>query len=164
MTTADRLRQFLITGGGLGYAPVASGTFGTLGGIALALALQAFLDGPALIAGFWILAAALLAFGCSTSGYVARTFPYEDPKPFVLDEIVGYLVTLGVACWFVGEPTALVHGIAFFVFRATDVLKLPPARQLEYLPGAAGIMLDDVAAGVQAGLLIALLSLTGVEF
>jgi len=46
----------------------------------------------------------------------------------------------------------------FVLFRAFDVLKIQPARRLEAVPGAWGIMLDDVAAGIYAGALYTLVA------
>jgi phosphatidylglycerophosphatase A len=86
---------------------------------------------------------------------VARVIGGEDPGLFVLDEVVGYVVTVAIAASLLGRlPDGLDHAAAFVAFRVFDVLKLPPARQLEDLPGAWGIMADDVAAGVQAGLVL----------
>jgi phosphatidylglycerophosphatase A len=152
MSLADRLRFLLVTGMGLGLAPVASGTFGTLGGVVLAVALQvAGLEGPRLAIAWLVAALLLLAFGLSTTAFVRRAFGTEDPKPFVLDEIVGYLAAISLYVIVCGEPSALVHVVAFFVFRFFDVAKVFPANRLEHLPGAPGIMLDDVAAGLYTG-------------
>jgi phosphatidylglycerophosphatase A len=151
MSIGDRMRFLVITSGGLGLAPFAPGTVGTLGGVALAVLLQAAFPGHLLVA--WGGAAAVLfAFGCMQSAFVARTFEREDPGPFVLDEVVGYIVTVGLYAAVRHPPDALGHMAAFFAFRAFDVLKLQPAKKLEDLPGAYGIMADDVAAGVYAGL------------
>ncbi|MBM4060074.1 MAG: phosphatidylglycerophosphatase A [Planctomycetes bacterium] len=152
MGPIDRARWLLITAGGLGCSPWAPGTVGTLGGVVLGIGLQWACPGHALLA--WSIAAAVLfAFGCLQSGFTARTWPREDPGQFVLDEVVGYLVTLIVyALVRQTEPTALAHCGAFFAFRVFDVLKIQPARRLEDLPGALGIMADDQMAGVYAGL------------
>ena len=65
------------------------------------------------------------------SAFVARTWPKEDPGAFVLDEVVGYLVTLLVYVALAQKlPDGLAHAGAFFAFRAFDVLKLQPARAL----------------------------------
>lgn len=155
----DRVRFLLVTGCGLGLAPVASGTFGSLGGIALAVVLQLVFSGMALAGALFGLAAVLLLVGCSMTEFSERTFLKKDPKPFVLDEIVGYLVTVGIyVAVYGGEPTWLAHAACFFWFRAFDVMKTFPANRLEMLPGAPGIMLDDVMAGVYAGGVVVLLA------
>ncbi len=137
--------------GGLGLSPFAPGTVGTFGGVAIAVLLQVALPQHALVA-WWIAAAVLFAFGCSTSAFVKRTFPNEDPGAFVLDEVVGYLVTVAVYASLRTMPDAVGHAAAFFAFRVFDVWKPQPARKLEDLPGAYGIMADDQMAGISAGL------------
>jgi phosphatidylglycerophosphatase A len=151
VNVVDRIRWLLITSFGLGCSPWAPGTVGTLGGVVLGVLLQWATPEHAILA--WSIAAAVLfAFGCTTSAFVARTWPKEDPGHFVLDEVVGYLVTLLVYTLLAGKlPTPLAHAGAFFAFRAFDVLKLQPCRKLEDLPGALGIMADDQMAGVYAG-------------
>ena len=147
----DSIRWFLITSGGLGLAPVASGTVGTLGGVLLAVTLQWSCPGREVIA--WAIAALVLfVWGCLQSDYVSRTWPNKDPGAFVLDEVVGYLVTLIVFALISSEmPLALAHAGAFFWFRVFGVWKLQPAKWLEGLPGAWGIMADDQMAGIYAG-------------
>lgn len=151
MSLADRCRWLLITSFGLGCSPWAPGTVGTLGGVLLAISLQWAL--PAHVLWAWGLAALVLfAWGCAQSKFVARTWPKEDPGAFVLDEVVGYLVTVLVYALLAGHaPAATGHMVAFFAFRGFDVLKIQPARKLEDLPGALGIMADDQMAGVYAG-------------
>ncbi|HEX5054132.1 MAG TPA: phosphatidylglycerophosphatase A [Planctomycetota bacterium] len=154
MSIADRCRWLLITSGGLGTSPFAPGTVGTLGGVLLAVTLQWLLPEHAVLA--WSIAAVVLfLWGCLQSEFVARTWPKEDPGQFVLDEVVGYLVTVIVYALLAQRlPGAFAHMAAFFAFRAFDVLKIQPAKKLEDLPGAWGIMADDQMAGVYAGLSI----------
>lgn len=152
MTLPDRLRFLLVTSCGLGLSPFAPGTVGTLGGIVVAVVLQVAVPGHALLS-WWIAAGVLFALGCLQTAFVRRTFPNEDPGAFVLDEVVGYLVTVAVYATLAGRlPDAFGHTAAFFAFRAFDVLKIQPARRLEDLPGALGIMADDQMAGIYAGL------------
>ncbi len=154
MNAADRARWLLITSGGLGCSPWAPGTVGTLGGVVLGVTLQWLLPDHAVLA-WGIAAAVLFVFGCTQSKFVARTWPNEDPGHFVLDEVVGYLVTLIVYALLAQKlPDGFGHMGAFFAFRVFDVLKIQPARKLEDLPGAVGIMADDQMAGVYAGLLL----------
>ncbi|MCR9246363.1 MAG: phosphatidylglycerophosphatase A [bacterium] len=154
MNLVDRLRWCLITSFGLGLSPVASGTVGTLGGVALAVTLQWALPEHVVLS--WSIAAAVLfVYGCLETKFVERVWPKKDPGQFVLDEVVGYLVTVIVYALLAGElPYAMGHCAAFFAFRAFDVLKIQPAKKLEDLPGAVGIMADDQMAGVYAGLSI----------
>ncbi len=152
MTIMDRMLYLLTTGFGTGLAPVASGTFGTLPAVVLGVVLQVWWQGPQLALVLFIVAAVLLICGCSTSDYVERTFTDKDPGSFVLDEIVGYLIALGMIALVMEQgPSPWAHGWCFLLFRAFDVLKIFPADRLEELPGAFGIMLDDVAAAVYAG-------------
>lgn len=151
MGPIDRLRWCLITSFGLGLSPFASGTVGTLGGVALAVTLQwAF---PEHVILSWSIAAGVLfVYGCLETKFVERVWPKKDPGQFVLDEVVGYLVTVLVYALVREEPDAFAHMAAFFAFRAFDVVKVQPCKKLEDLPGALGIMADDQVAGIYAGL------------
>ena len=148
--------EMLITACGLGYAPVASGTFGTLGGVALAGLLGVLVPAwylPAVLG----LAAGLCVAGAPLGDWAERRFGRKDPGPYVLDEVAGYLVA---AAWF--EFPGWTHLIAaFFAFRLFDVLKPWPARKLEKVPGGWGILLDDIAAGAWA---LAVLSVLRMAF
>ncbi|MFN7954014.1 MAG: phosphatidylglycerophosphatase A [bacterium] len=131
----------LASGFGTGYAPVASGTFGTLVGIPLAIALAP--AGP----WAWTLAAVLVTLGaCWVAGRAEGVFGEKDSGKIVIDEIAGYLVSMAFL------PATAGHlALAFFLFRLFDVLKPPPARQWERtLPGGFGVVMDDIAAGVWA--------------
>lgn len=154
MSVPDRLRWLLITSFGLGLAPVASGTVGTLGGVLLAIVLQSVVPDRTILV--WsVVAGALFVWGCLQSKFVARTWPKEDPGQFVLDEVVGYLVTvITYAALSQQAPGPLAHTAAFFAFRFFDVAKIQPAKKLEDLHGAFGIMADDQVAGLYAGLSI----------
>ncbi len=154
MRVGDRVRFWLVTCFGLGLAPVAPGTFGTLGGVLLAVCLHALLAPAALVPAFWAVSAVLLAVGCRLGSFTARTFKTEDPQAFVLDEVVGYMVAMALYASFRGEPSPTAYAVGFLAFRFFDIFKLQPARRLEELPGAYGIMADDVVAGVYAGVVL----------
>ena len=150
----DRFRAILLSGFGTGYAPVASGTFGTLPGVLLAILLGAVC--PEAWLG-WVLTGAafvLFVFGALQTDFIARTWPKEDPGQVVLDEIVGYLVAVAIYAAFHGTPHGYVHVVAFLAFRVFDIVKVAPANRLEEVPGALGVMAGDVAAGVYAGLVL----------
>jgi len=87
------------------------------------------------------LAAVLLGIPAATR--VARASGREDPQFVVIDEVAGQLITLIAApiTW-----QSLLLG--FILFRAFDIVKPPPVRQLERLPEGVGIVVDDVGAGL----------------
>jgi len=72
----------------------------------------------------------------------------------VIDELVGqWLTFLPLAA-----PTTFELVAGFFLFRAFDILKPPPVRASEnWLPGGFGVMIDDVLAGIYAGVCLLIL-------
>ena len=132
------LRRAIAAGGGLGYAPVASGTFGSLPGLALAWALWRVGDWPALLAG--TLAVSLV--GLWAADGLARSLGDVDPSEVVVDEIAGQMIALLFL-----TPTWQTLTFGFLLFRLFDIWKPFPARRLEALPGGLGIMVDDLVAG-----------------
>jgi phosphatidylglycerophosphatase A len=86
------------------------------------------------------------------AGVAAPVFGLKDPGQIVVDEMAGYLVT--VALLPAGWPT-LVAG--FLLFRLFDIVKPPPCRWAEGLPGGVGIVADDLLAGVYANVSLRIL-------
>ena len=150
MSVGDRARWLLLTAGGLGAAPVAPGTFGTLGGVIPAVILGAVLDGAALVYTLAGLALLLFVAGCSMGRAIPRLFGTEDPGAVVIDEVVGYLVVIAIDAGLHGHPSPWTHAAAFAAFRLFDIWKPPPVRRAEELGGGLGVMADDVVAAVQA--------------
>ena len=84
----------------------------------------------------------------------------EDPGNFVLDEVAGYLV---VPILFRGGDLYQVALWGFLLFRVFDIVKIPPARQIDQnLHGPWGIVLDDLVSGAYAALALYALSWLGV--
>ncbi len=135
----DTLRRAVLSVGYLGYMPIASGTWGSLPGVGLAWLLR---DRP-YYAGICIVV--LFGVGMVWGDHGLRYWGKHDAGQIVLDEVVGQMITLIL---FPLTPKVMVLG--FLLFRVFDVLKPPPARQLERLPGGLGVMADDVAAGIYA--------------
>lgn len=88
--------------------------------------------------------------GVPASTIVARESGVEDPSHVVIDEVAGQAIALVYAPVF-GWKYALA---GFILFRAFDIIKPPPVRQLEGLRAGWGIMMDDVAAGALALVLL----------
>ncbi|MBI2503354.1 MAG: phosphatidylglycerophosphatase A [Candidatus Latescibacteria bacterium] len=129
-----------------GYAPLAPGTAGS----AVAALLYYCFAAPLEAAGWVAVLALVFAVAVYTAGALAGEWG-DDPGRVVIDEAVGFLVTVA----FLPHSFWMAVG-GFFIFRVLDILKPPPARQLEALPGGWGIVLDDVAAGIYGNLLIRL--------
>jgi len=130
---------------GIGRLRPGPGTWGSLvtvllwAGLARGLAPE--LRTPAAIA----FAAVVTLIGIPAATRVARGTGAKDPQFVVIDEVAGQLVAL------IGVPLAWKSFLAgFILFRVFDIVKPPPVRQLEVLPEGAGIVLDDIAAGLYA--------------
>jgi len=132
----------------LGYVPKAPGTAGSLGAIAIAWWLHTYAGVPP--AGFAVYASLLLAPASWAAGRVAQDTGKKDPQIVVVDEVVGQWITLAGASAFTWKSWIL----AFLLFRAFDIWKPPPVRQLERVPGGAGIVFDDAMAGIYAALVL----------
>ncbi len=152
----NRLGKFLATGAGAGYVPVLPGTAGTVVAIPLALALAS-------VAEHWGLLAYALALGLAviaalwSSAVMAKATGQKDPSVVVVDEMVGYLVAVALM-----PPTWERLLAAFLLFRLFDIVKPPPCRQAERLPGALGIVTDDLVAGLYTNLLVRLYMASGL--
>lgn len=141
-TVLRRPVHLLAFGLGLGLAPVAPGTFGTLLGVPVALALA-----PLGLIGATVATATLFAFGVWLCGASARALGLHDHPGIVWDEVVGYAIAV---LWL--PPSWEWWLAAFVLFRALDVLKPWPIREIDHsLSGGLGIMLDDAVAGLCAG-------------
>jgi phosphatidylglycerophosphatase A len=136
-----RLAVFVATVGYCGYFPFAPGTVGSLAG--LGFYLLVWWTGSAFVEVMMI--AALFAAGVWAGTTAERYFGGVDPRPIVLDEVVGMLITLAFIP--VGWSGALV---GFLLFRLFDVIKPFPAGRLEQLHGGLGVMADDAMAAIYA--------------
>ena len=88
---------------------------------------------------------AVAAVGIWAADVAAPRLGAKDPGPVVVDEAAGLMVTL------LGVPIGFASvAAAFVLFRIMDILKPPPARRAEALPGGWGIMADALIAGVYA--------------
>ncbi len=132
-----------------GYAPIASGTFGTLAAIPLYLLLMKIGWIPYLIGTL-----AVFLLGVQGANRIENATQQKDNGIIVIDEIAGYLITMAFLpqSWFV-----VIAG--FFVFRFFDILKPYPIRKLDLNPNLKGfgVMIDDVLAGVYGNIVLQVL-------
>jgi phosphatidylglycerophosphatase A len=139
---------FLATGAYSGYAPVASGTVGSIAALPLIyLFVQLWRISPVLQMGTLILT---IVGACWVAGVAEQYLGEHDSGKIVIDEIVGFLTATAFL-----DLTRMHLAFAFFLFRLFDILKPPPARYFdEKVPGGPGVVLDDVFAGIYANILV----------
>jgi phosphatidylglycerophosphatase A len=139
------LTLFFATGAGTGYIPRLPGTAGSAAGVAVYLLLCSCSPGL-----YLAITIALTAAAIRLSAAAARLLQKSDPPQVVIDEIAGFLVTM------IGLPPLWQYVAAGFVlFRALDILKPYPANLInDRMHGGAGIVLDDIVAGVYANLIL----------
>ena len=141
----------LATAGGAGYAPIASGTVGSLVALPLVPWLARVRDGSAPLAIGIGVGIAILAIW--TAGRAEEVFGGKDHSRIVIDEVAG----MTTAALFV-PATWLAAGLVFLTFRVFDVLKPYPAGLIDRRGrGGFGVVGDDLVAGVYAGLVTRLL-------
>ena len=142
---------------GIGRLHPGPGTWGSAAAMllwaALAYGLNPSLRTPIAIA----LALLVTLIGIPAATQVARASGVKDPQFVVIDEVAGQLIAL------IAVPLAWKTFLAgLILFRVFDIVKPPPVRQLESLPEGAGIVLDDVAAGIYALAVMQLLLHSGL--
>ena len=150
---SERLAFHLATIGGLGGRLPAPGT--TVGSLVAALAFAALarLAPAALLPVAAFVLVALLPLSVWACGAEARRRGVSDPGAVVLDEVIGQWLALAVLIAGTSAPPSLAAiGVSFLLFRVLDVLKPWPISALERLPGGWGVVADDLAAGLAAGL------------
>ena len=145
---------------GVGYLPIAPGTWGSI----LAVVFYLFLlrqwfphNDPAsrvFVRGFVLVQLAIVVavtiIGVWAASRTERVIGRKDPSKVVVDEVAGQLIAL------MAVPAGVVSGVfssilvAFMLFRTFDIVKPYPARKLESLHGGLGIMADDLVAGLYA--------------
>jgi len=132
---------------GVGYLPLAPGTFGSLVGVAIFLLLPPIAIPIAILVvtfvGIWA--------GTRTEELSKR----KDPGKIVVDEVAGQLIAL-FPLVFVKWSIIMVM-VSFILFRFFDIVKPYPANRLQDLKGGAGVMFDDLVAGAYAAIIVGVL-------
>jgi phosphatidylglycerophosphatase A len=127
----------------VGYLPLIPGTFASLAGLGVYFLVK---DDPF---NYFFAASVLIVLGFVVGDEAEKVFNKKDDRRIVIDEVCGMLVALA----FLPFDARLVFW-AFFLFRAFDTLKPAPAYSLQKIRGGAGVMLDDIIAGVYTNILL----------
>ena len=127
----------------IGYLPLAPGTWGS------AAALIAWRLLPEIkLFKLSLIVIVIFLVGVIVSSVVSNEENNSDPSKVVIDEWVGMWIALLMI-----PNEWLWLGVAFILFRIFDIVKVYPANRFERLPGGWGIMMDDVVAGLYAGVI-----------
>lgn len=148
-TPGTHISQAIVTGFYSGYSPIMPGTAGTLVAAIIFYLLSALQENlvatipnnTALILFIFSLVVGTPVLHSLLGKDILSSD--DDPQEVVIDEFAGYYLTI---LWF--APTLSNITLAFFLFRLFDMTKPPPIKQLEKLPGAIGIMVDDLGAAI----------------
>jgi phosphatidylglycerophosphatase A len=158
---------------GVGYLPLAPGTWGSLLAVVVywyaALSMGGSIDTPAVISapvffcGQVIVIVVITILGIWAASVTERVLVTKDPGKVVIDEVAGQLIALSalpltMSLWpdrirndAFGLPPPMII-VAFLLFRFFDIVKPYPARKFESLEAGLGIMADDIVAGVYAAI------------
>lgn len=151
------MRRIVGSVGGIGFAPVAAGTVGSLAALAAGYLLH-WLGGFPLLAAATLAALAAGLWAARAEGDAPGKF---DPSWIVIDEVVGMwiaLFPLSLGLWLHDAPPALFPWpgwvSAFLIFRLLDIWKPGPVGWADRRSGAFGVMIDDVIAGALAAVVV----------
>lgn len=146
---------------GVGYLPLAPGTWGSLLAVCLYLTLHRLwfplptVPPGAHVSSFLLIQLAIIVtvtvVGTWAASRTEQVLRIKDPSKVVVDEVAGQLVSLAAVpatFWLLEDATTVVA--AFILFRIFDIVKPYPARRLEGMQGGVGIMADDLVAGLYA--------------
>jgi phosphatidylglycerophosphatase A len=145
------LTIFLATGAYIGYTPFAPGTAGAVVGLILGWYLCAPLWSHSPSA-FLMLFAVIFAGAVVAAGSAEKALGEHDSPHIVIDEILGMIATM-----FLNPVSWAWMAGGFALFRVFDIIKPWPASSLDRANGGAGVMLDDLAAGIYANLVLQIL-------
>jgi phosphatidylglycerophosphatase A len=142
---------WLATWFGLGFLRPAPGSWGSLGALPFGFAIYMIGGNTALIAGIVI----ITYLGYRAADKFGKRTSTDDNSMVVVDEVAGqWIALLGTGM----QP--MMVALAFLLFRLFDILKIWPVSWFEKkLPGAMGVMADDIAAGIYA-----LICLLGIQY
>ena len=141
---------------GVGYLPLAPGTFGSLVGVGIFLLLVRATAGIPLVVVVVGLTLVVTFAGIWAGSRIEELSGRKDPGKVVVDEVAGQLIALFPLTLFAQWSTGAVI-LSFILFRFFDIVKPYPANRLQDLHGGMGIMFDDLVAGVYAAVIVSII-------
>lgn len=147
LSEVNRLREFLATCFYIGHIPGAPGTYASVASAAVFV-----LAGRPVAGKGWMLFLGIFLVSIFALSRAREVFGSDDPKPAVLDEFAGMWLAFLVG----GTANWILMAVGFVVFRLLDIAKPFGIRRIERLGGWRGIIADDLAAGLLAGVAVRL--------
>ena len=142
---------------GVGYLPLAPGTWGSMVGVAIYLGVAHLAKNLTIGLIQAVILVSILLFSLLGIWASNRAIPLlgnEDPSQAVIDEVIGQLIV------FLFVPFAISWSLVlagFILFRLFDIWKPYPIRSFEVLPGGLGICADDIVAGIYGGICLSVI-------
>jgi phosphatidylglycerophosphatase A len=141
---------------GVGYLPLAPGTFGSLVAVGIFLLLARTTPPNALVAVVLITIVVVTFVGIWAATRTEQLSGRKDPGKVVVDEVAGQFIALFPLTLFTRWSTLSVI-VSFILFRFFDIVKPYPANRLQELHGGAGVMFDDLVAGVYGAVIVSIM-------
>ena len=137
---------------GVGYLPLAPGTFGSLVSVAIFLVLSRTTSGTSLIVAVIVAIVVVTAAGIWAGTRTEALAGRKDPGKIVVDEVAGQLIALFPLLFVKWTITTVM--LSFILFRFFDIVKPYPANKFQEMEGGVGVMCDDLVAGAYAAIII----------
>jgi len=141
---------------GVGYLPLAPGTWGSLVGVGLFLLLVRATPPSALVVVVLVAIVGVTFAGIWAATRTEQLSGRKDPGKVVVDEVAGQFIALFPLTLFTHWSTLAVI-VSFILFRFFDIVKPYPANRLQELHGGAGVMFDDLVAGVYGAVIVSIM-------
>ena len=138
---------------GVGYLPLMPGTFGSLLAVGIFLLVAKIATGSLLVAVVFVLILVSAVVGIWAGTRTEQLLGRKDPGKIVVDEVAGQFIALfPITLFTTWSITAVI--VSLILFRFFDIVKPYPANRLQDLKGGAGVMFDDLVAGVYAAVVV----------
>jgi len=139
---------------GAGRLPIMPGTWGSVAALPFAWVIHSLWGSVGMMAASGL----LFVVGLWASKMLADSMGQKDPGEIVVDEVVGMWIAVALV-----TPNVSLYVIGFVLFRGFDIFKPWPVNWADrQLPGALGVMVDDVLAGIYSLLILTFLVGLGV--
>ena len=140
------LAKYFVTLFGVGYIPLAPGTFGSVFAILVWYLFITYLN----IYLFYVMLSVIIFLSFKLTQKYLDKEKKEDPSEVIIDEFIGQSLPLFLLLQYNIYEVLL----AFCSFRFFDIFKIYPVNKAENIAGAKGVIMDDIIAGIYAIIIV----------